>query len=250
MPKYVAEAASHEAGHTLDLYHDGKDSSDYYGGHAVQNGSANGGWAPIMGVGYRRDVTQWSNGSYPGATQRQDDLAILASRLGWSSRSSSGSSSVVGRAKLFDGQTIVGTVEQSTIVVDVDVTVGTGTTRITIVPDVLRSNLLVSAELRSGSTVIATAAPSAATGWRLDFVETLAAGTYTVRLGSIGWGSVTADKLDGFTKYGSLGRFRMSLDAAPDTSVSTTTAPPTTAPPSVSADAGKRDETYGLSYVA
>ena len=50
--KSCAEAASHEAGHTLGLGHDGKDvngtHTEYYGGQ----GSGNTGWAPIMGVGY------------------------------------------------------------------------------------------------------------------------------------------------------------------------------------------------------
>jgi hypothetical protein len=224
VPKYVAEAASHEAGHTLSLYHDGKDSLSYYGGHTVENGSSRGGWAPIMGVGYQRDVTQWSNGNYPGATQLQDDIAILASRLGWASSASS----VVGPATLLDGETIVGTVEQSTDDVDVEIVVESGTTSITIVPDVDDSNLLISAQLLSAITVIATASPNTAIGWQLNFTEDLAAGTYTVRLSSIGWGDVTASDLDGFTKYGSLGRFRMSLDVEPDNSTVTTTSSPTT----------------------
>lgn len=224
VPKYVAEAASHEAGHTLSLYHDGKDSLSYYGGHTVENGSSSGGWAPIMGVGYQRDVTQWSNGNYPGATQLQDDIAILASRLGWASSTSS----VVGPATLLDGETIVGTIEQSTDDVDVEIVVESGTTSITIVPDVDDSNLLISAELLSASTVIATASPGTAIGWQLNFAEDLPAGTYTVRLSSIGWGDVTASDLDGFTKYGSLGRFRMSLDVEPDNSTVTTTSSSTT----------------------
>ncbi len=225
VPKFVGEAASHEAGHTLNLYHDGKDSSSYYAGHAVENGSSSGGWAPIMGVGYQREITQWSDGSYPGATQLQDDIAILASRLGWASSTSS----VVGPATLLDGETIVGTVEQSTADVDVEIVVESGTTSINIVPDVEDSNLLLSAQLLSDSTVIATAAPGTASGWQLGFTEGLAAGTYTVRLSALDWGSTSANDLDGFTKYGSLGRFRISLDVTPDNStVTTVTTVPTT----------------------
>lgn len=68
--KYVAEAASHEVGHTLGLIHDGQtDGTVYYGGH--------GNWAPIMGVGYYRDITQWSRGEYPLANNFQDDLAVM-----------------------------------------------------------------------------------------------------------------------------------------------------------------------------
>ena len=70
--KAVAEAATHEAGHTFGLMHDGSLLSDYYEGH--------GPWAPIMGAAYFRPISQWSRGSYAGATTTQDDLAIIARR--------------------------------------------------------------------------------------------------------------------------------------------------------------------------
>ena len=57
------EAASHEAGHNLGLSHDGTRKTGYYAGH--------GDWAPIMGVGYYREVSQWSTArlrACPGAT--------------------------------------------------------------------------------------------------------------------------------------------------------------------------------------
>jgi hypothetical protein len=59
----VAEAISHEVGHTLGLSHDGTSSSAYYYGH----GSGETSWAPIMGVGYNKNVTQWDNGTYYGS---------------------------------------------------------------------------------------------------------------------------------------------------------------------------------------
>ncbi len=74
---YVAEAVSHEFGHHLGLSHDATSSDPYYHGH----GSGSTSWAPIMGVGYYKNVTQWSKGEYPGATNNQDDLAIIAERL-------------------------------------------------------------------------------------------------------------------------------------------------------------------------
>ena len=67
--KSIAEAASHEIGHTFGLSHDGDPTNEYYGG-------ANG-WAPIMGVGYSQVLTQWSKGEYPGATNKQDDVKII-----------------------------------------------------------------------------------------------------------------------------------------------------------------------------
>jgi hypothetical protein len=80
--KFVAEAASHEAGHALGMYHQAyydascNKISDYYGGL----GSGEIGWAPIMGVGYYKNFTLWNNGpnSY-GCTNYQSDLDVITS---------------------------------------------------------------------------------------------------------------------------------------------------------------------------
>lgn len=77
--KDCAEVISHEVGHTLGLSHDGRVASgsatreEYYGGH----GSGPTGWAPIMGVGYYQQLTQWSKGEYARASNTEDDLAIM-----------------------------------------------------------------------------------------------------------------------------------------------------------------------------
>lgn len=76
---YVAEAASHELGHNLGLGHDGTSTKGYYTGH----GSGTVSWAPIMGVGYYQNVTQWSKGDYADANNSQDDLNIIDGKLGY-----------------------------------------------------------------------------------------------------------------------------------------------------------------------
>jgi hypothetical protein len=80
--KNIAEAASHEAGHTLGLYHQASYDancnkiSDYNPGQ----GAGEIGWAPIMGVGYYQNLTLWNNGpnSY-GCANYQSDLDIITS---------------------------------------------------------------------------------------------------------------------------------------------------------------------------
>jgi hypothetical protein len=81
-PKKIAEAASHEAGHTLGLYHQSQYDvncnklTDYYAGQ----GTGEIGWAPIMGTGYNRNFTLWSNGpNSMGCTSYQSDLDVIVS---------------------------------------------------------------------------------------------------------------------------------------------------------------------------
>ena len=75
--KAAAEVISHEIGHTLNLNHDGRisPSEGYYGGS--DSGSGSTGWAPIMGVGYYQNLSQWSKGDYLSANNKQDDLAVI-----------------------------------------------------------------------------------------------------------------------------------------------------------------------------
>lgn len=76
--KNIAEAASHEVGHTLTLRHQSTYSSVTCSKTAEYNAGINSGgvitWAPIMGVGYSRNVTTWYNGkSSTSCTLTQND---------------------------------------------------------------------------------------------------------------------------------------------------------------------------------
>ena len=78
--KNVAEAASHEAGHTLGLRHQSSYNaacaklSDYNWGQ----GTGEIGWAPIMGGSYNQNMTLWNNGPNSlGCGVIQDDLSVI-----------------------------------------------------------------------------------------------------------------------------------------------------------------------------
>jgi alpha-tubulin suppressor-like RCC1 family protein len=78
--KDCAEACSHEIGHTLGLIHEGQEYdgvlSEYYTGHGTGETS----WAPIMGLAYAANVTQWSRGEYLYGDNPQDQLAIITTQ--------------------------------------------------------------------------------------------------------------------------------------------------------------------------
>ncbi len=78
--KNIAEAVSHEAGHTLGLRHQSSYDascmkvSDYNWGQ----GTGEIGWAPIMGAGYDQNMTLWNNGPNSlGCNVIQSDLSVI-----------------------------------------------------------------------------------------------------------------------------------------------------------------------------
>ncbi len=85
----LADTISHEAGHVVGLVHDGarigSSTLQYYGGH----GDGPTSWGPIMGSPFDKNVTQWSAGDYPNASNLgvcgsgfQDDVAHIAQTFG------------------------------------------------------------------------------------------------------------------------------------------------------------------------
>jgi hypothetical protein len=117
--KNISEAASHEAGHTLGLYHQStydancNKISDYNYGQ----GSGEIGWAPIMGVGYYQNFTLWNNGPNSfGCATIQSDLSVITGVNGFSYRTDDYSSAFnqATSAPFTNNQfTISGVVEQN-----------------------------------------------------------------------------------------------------------------------------------------
>lgn len=198
-PKAVAEAASHEAGHNLGLDHDGDASYDYFDGQ--------GSWAPIMGVGYYRPVSQWSRGSYPGATNQQDDLAVIAGYLGL--RPDEADGTPVSPAPLPVAEAVIATPG------DVDAFQLGGCpagTVVDVLPTALSPNLDISAELhRAGGEAVVGSAPASgfgdgvtATGMGASLTVPEAAENWVVTVGGAGDGSWAAG---GYDDYGSIGAY-------------------------------------------
>jgi hypothetical protein len=84
--KFIAEGISHEVGHTLGLRHQSVYDANCNFIEEYNYGQGDGltSWAPIMGVGYYRNLTTWHNGpTLEGCNAVQDDVAILAGVLGF-----------------------------------------------------------------------------------------------------------------------------------------------------------------------
>lgn len=87
--KYVAEAISHEAGHTLGLQHQSTFDASCVKTAEYNKGQGTGeiGWAPIMGVGYYQNLTTWHVGpSTIGCNVTQNDLDIISTYNGFGFR--------------------------------------------------------------------------------------------------------------------------------------------------------------------
>ena len=209
--KYVAEAISHEAGHTLGLNHDGSSSVAYYTGH----GSGAVGWAPIMGVGYYKEVSQWSKGEYTGANNRQDDLTVLqqmgAPLLPDDHGGSAGSATPMSSTPSGSQQLLSSTGLISNRA-DVDVfsfTAAPGALSLTLAGATLGANLDASLSLSDANgVVLATSNPTTTLGAVLS-VNLAKAGQYFVSVDGVGAGSLST----GYSDYGSLGQYQITGSA-------------------------------------
>lgn len=225
----IAEAGSHEVGHTMNLAHDGlTNGTTYYSGH----GTGETGWAPIMGSSYYRNLAQWSRQSYTGANNNgadanynsgPDDLAIIGSLTngnGFGLRpddhgnTAATATPLAGTSPTTPG--LIGTTN------DVDAfsfqTSGAPISFTVAVPTTARvANLDASLTIRNTSgNVVATS--NAPLGLSTSWSGSLPAGSYTAFVDGVGAGNPLASPPTGYTDYASIGHYelRATLDSPPD----------------------------------
>lgn len=204
--KYTAEAASHEAGHTFNLSHDGQVAHDTVAAVGYYQGHAN--WAPIMGVGYYKDVVQWSKGDYPYANNLQDDTAIIAGVVGYRV-DQHGDSIVNATALTGPSPTATGIIERRA---DADLfgfTTGAGPVSFTVTPAAPSPNLDIQLALYDGLGNLVTSANPTTLDASLNV--TLAQGTYYLAVDGVG----TGDPLTAYDDYASLGQFSLTGSLVP-----------------------------------
>lgn len=216
--KNAAEVISHEIGHTLGLYHDGRTTpfEYYYLGH----GTDPVGWAPIMGAGYYKNLSQWSKGEYLSANQIQNDVATIASNpnVGYRTDDAGATHASAALLEIFNGGVVnsQGTIETQTDVDAFRFTTTGGSVNLSVSTVPAGPDLDIQASIHDASgTVILSNNPSNSINAAL--VTSLPAGEYTVRVDGVGRGSAL---VDGYTDYGSLGQYTITGTiagaAAPD----------------------------------
>jgi len=199
--KYTAEAATHEAGHTVGLYHDGvTGGSAYYSGHN--------GWAAIMGVGYYQGLVQWSKGEYPGANNAEDDLTIMTG-YGFTVRPDDhGDTAASATPLVVTNSTSVsggGIIERPTDTDHFSFLTGAGTVTLNVSGAARSANLDVNAELYNSLGGLMASANSS-TSLNASISLLLSAGSYTLVIDGVGNG----DLVTGYSDYGSLGEYSIS----------------------------------------
>ena len=216
--KYIAEAASHEAGHNLGLDHDGTSTQAYYTGHSN--------WAPIMGVGYFEPLVQWSRGEYADANNTQDDLAVMQS-FGLPLRGDD-HGSTLGTATALGTATGASGVVETNSDVDVFAISRTCSSSPTVTVRPAPNSPDLDARLRilnSGGGVVGVSDPASgqatedvATGLSATLTTALAPGSYYLEVQGVGARTPST----GYSGYGSIGQYTVTIAGCPTDSVAPT----------------------------
>ncbi len=173
------------------------------GGDAYYYGQGN--WAPIMGSGMYRDVTQWSKGEYSGANNHEDDLVVMQT-FGISYRADDHGNSI-GTATALTGTSISasGVIETRGDVDMFSFQSGAGPVSFTIDPAPRGPNLDIYAALYDGLGKLVTS--NDGPGLSASLTATVTAGTYYLAISGVGTGDPVTD---GYSNYDSLGQYQIT----------------------------------------
>jgi len=219
-PGITGKIISHEVGHNFGLRHDGTSTMEYY------PGNPNGLWAPIMGGGGAgaAPITTWSIGEYADANNQEDDLEIIRRNAPYAEDDYSDSPEL--GAKLNRTSVLLGVIGQTGDVDSFKITPRSGVTTVTVDTQDMAPNLDAQVTVYDSELNIIASADQpirwdGASGPTTTVVGTdasvsfrsTAGDTYFVSVSPVGWGNPLRN---GYTTYGSLGRYAISYSTRPD----------------------------------
>ncbi|MGC4017693.1 MAG: Calx-beta domain-containing protein [Luteolibacter sp.] len=203
--------AIHELGHNLGLNHDGKGTQEYYDGHQGARFS----WGPWMGTPYYKFYRQFSIGDYAGATNHEDDLALIGNYLPVVADEAGNTLNTAADLPLQsagDTPTMTGIITSRTDVDSYRLVLG-ATQAVTITLDADQDgsySLAPGMKIydASGNIAVPSSSGWTDTGGVVTWTGTLAAGTYRVDVDGIG------DPSDpGYSDYGAIGAYSVQATA-------------------------------------
>ena len=237
-PMIVAQAASHEAGHTLGLHHDGTKTASYYSGTTA--------WGPIMGSARSRAISQFSLGEYAGANNTEDDFAVMRGKgLSLRTDDHGGSSSTATRLGAHPAYDVSGVISTRTDTDLVAIDVACPTDLVVAAAGIgSQTTLDLSLDvLDAAGNTVATSSPMSgyagsqpvSTGMDAQVTVPAAEGTYYLRVDGVGQGAPATTV---WSDYGSLGQWRLTANGCagspppePEASPTEPSAPATTPAP-------------------
>lgn len=206
-----ARSASHELGHLLGLSHDGSSTTPYYAGQ----GAGATAWGPIMGHSYNA-LVQFSKGEYANADNKEDDYLVMQSNGVTFAADDFGNTIATAAALIptfangVDNFAVKGVIETPTDVDMFKFIANAGTVTINANPFEVAPNLDILLKLldANGNT-LAQSNPTGALNAAITYALP-ANGTYYISIEGTGEGD---PMVSGYSKYGSIGRYSITLTA-------------------------------------
>lgn len=215
--KYIADCVAHEFGHTVGLAHQGQlPTSPYYMGQ----GSSETGWAPIMGVGYYKNLVQWSKGEYTRANNKLDAYSIMLKR-GLPVRDAIRGSTITDASEMvgsaangYNNLTATGIIRSPTDSNMFKFVAGVGQSNITVSPYMLGGTLHTSLQVMNNKGVVLATSTNELTRTATIKLLLPTAGTYYLKVTGRGAGDPL---VNGYTNYGSIGQYTINAVTVPTT---------------------------------
>jgi hypothetical protein len=211
--KPIAECISHELGHTLGLNHQGTNTVGYYTGH----GDGETSWAPIMGVGYYKNLVQWSKGEYANANNKEDAYKVMLAR-GLSPRADDHGSKIAFASAMtsvvsngFNNLSASGVIESPTDADFMSFSAGAGDVSFTLNVPAVGANVDAALSLVDTTGKVLATSNNVSTLATILNAKLSAAGTYYLVVTGAGKGD---PKTTGYTNYGSIGQYSISGKSA------------------------------------